>query len=473
MTEPHVSQVPVCVDLDGTLITGDLLWEALFLLLGQQPILVWQIPFWLLRGKAAFKEEVANHIKIQADTLPYHPELLEFLRELRRDGRRLILATASDRRFAQAVADHLELFDDVIATEAGLNCAGAGKLSRIQKVCRGRFDYIGNSSADLPLWEAANESYVVNASSSVLSKARNVCQPIRVFPRKAGGFRAMIRLLRPVQWAKNLLLFVPLLMAHELDFDKWLTVLIAFLGLSACASGTYIINDLTDINSDRRHPRKYRRPLAAGTVSIPAALVMSGGLMLGAVGLTAICAPVVLPCLLVGYILATLTYSYVLKNKLFVDVLMLAGLYTYRILAGGLVAGISLSHWLLAFSVFLFLSLALSKRFTELSAARGEVNSRRGYRPEDLDLLGNLGPTCGYLACLVFLLYIAGDTATTLYSRPTFLWFVGPLFLYWITRIWFLAHRGELSDDPLVFAVKDRHTYVIGLMTAVLVLLAV
>jgi len=468
-------QIPLCVDLDGTLVAGDLLWESLFVLLGREPWLLFVFPLWLYRGKASFKAKIADRIEISPETLPYHPELTLFLNQCRLDGRRLILATASDWRYAKAVADHLNLFDQVIATDGGINYSGSVKLRRIQQLCGDTFDYVGNSAADLPLWAAARSSYVVNASNSVLKRACAVCQPVRVFPRSGNCVRSIVRLVRPMQWSKNVLLFIPLLMSHQLDSYKWLQVSLAFLLLSGCASGTYIINDLTDIYSDRRHPRKHRRPLASGEISVPLGLCLACGLIMTTLAAALAFGSPVMALLLVGYVSATLLYSHVLKNKLFIDVLTLAGFYAYRLLLGAVVSDIRLSHWLLVFSVFLFLSLALAKRFAELAPAiaMGELNSRRGYRAEDLQLLGHLGPTCGYLACLVFLMYIEGDTATMLYPHPAFLWSVGPLFLYWITRVWFLAHRGELSDDPLVFAVKDRHTYVIGLLTLLCFLLAV
>lgn len=482
--EPHTEQttttrrqVPLCVDLDGTLIVGDLLWESLVALLRQNLLLVFLLPLWLLRGRAYFKQQIARRVQLDAALLPYRHDVVEFLRQEKEAGRYLVLATGSNILLARAVADYLDLFDEVLASDGDCNLKGQAKLEALQRrFASTGFDYVGDSRADLPLWQAAQQAYLVAPSVRLLRQAEKVCRPARIFRPKRSRLRSLVKLLRPHQWAKNLLLFVPLVLAHQItDLSALLGVVLAFVVFSLCASAVYILNDLLDLQADRRHPTKCRRPLASGAVSI------SRGLMLLA-GLLAVSAAITLSWHSWGfigwlgvYLMLTTAYSFHLKREPLLDVFVLAGLYTLRIVAGGAAAEVAVTGWLLAFSVFFFLSLALVKRYAELARAEGERKTgldHRGYRVEDLALIQSVGPASGYMAVLTLCLYINHQDVLRLYHAPSWLWGICFVIFYWITRVWFLARRRQLHEDPVLFATTDATSYLCGLVVAVVLVCA-
>ena len=505
--------VPLCVDLDGTLLRTDLLWEALFAMLGEKPGMIIRLPGWLRQGKATLKHHIAAHVVPDAAYLPYRRDVLEFLQQQKAAGRTLVLATASHQHYADAVAQHLDgLFDHAIGSNDTHNRRGEVKIRAVAEAVGETFDYMGDSDADLPLLEACRYIYLVDPSRRLREAAAATDKVRRTFddgptvatPQAAGldgtgeadlkvaasptrapasGFRAKLKLIRPHQWAKNALLLVPMIMAHQLDFATLGWALLGITAFCCSASAIYIFNDLVDIDSDRRHKSKRRRPLAAATVSVPAALKLGVGLLL--LGLTAGGLAALGPggWAFFGWVLLylglTTVYSFSLKRRLLVDVILLGWLYTHRVLAGGIVTDIVVSQWLLAFSTFLFISLAFAKRYTELHhAPPGKANARRGYLPEDLPLIGNIGPTSGFMALLVFCLYLndlrtGGDPLQQgLYETPWLLWLIVPVMMFWILRLWFFAFRGELDDDPIVFAVRDRVSYACFVVVALLLILA-
>ena len=477
--------VPLCVDLDGTLISTDLLHESLFALVGDHPLRALSVPGWLKEGKAALKHRIAQEVDLDAATLPYRAEVVDWLREQKAAGRTLVLATASHEKYAQAVADHLGLFDQVIGSDAIHNRRSASKIQAIQERVGDVFDYAGDSDADLPLVEACRKIVLVEPTSALAAAAKKAGKIERVFEGRGRDMsgnarpsrgRAMLKLMRPHQWAKNALLFVPLVVGHRLGEPALLfAAFLGFLAFSAAASSVYIVNDLVDIESDRQHPRKRKRPLAAGNVKIPVAVVATGALLVAATALALAAGGLVFLAWLAAYLALTTAYSFVLKRRLLVDVLVLAWLYTHRMMAGGVAVDIDLSPWLIAFSSFVFLSLAFVKRYTELkrvSAENQNTNARRGYRTDDLPLIGNVGPSAGMAATLVLALYIQSDVAQELYDRPEALWALLPLFLVWILRVWFLAYRGELNEDPIAFAISDKGSYLCLLAVALVMLLA-
>ncbi|WP_099092055.1 UbiA family prenyltransferase [Paludisphaera borealis] len=457
--------LPLCVDLDGTLIATDLLWESTFTLIRTRPMEAALMPIWLLKGRANLKARIGERVGVDARLLPYRAEVVDYLRGERARGRWLVLATAADRRLAEAVAEHLDVFDEVVASDDGRNLKGREKLAALQaRFGAGGFDYLGDSRADLPIWEAANKALIVRTDRSIERRAAAVCSPSLIFDGAGGGPKALVKALRPHQWAKNVLVFVALIAAHQVfHLGPLLKCGMAFLAFSFTASAVYILNDLLDLESDRRHPRKRRRPFASGAASIPAGVGLIVAL-LGAATAAAAFLPPSFIGLLILYLALTTAYSVYLKRKLMVDVLCLAGLYTLRILAGGAAASIVISPWLMAFSMFFFLSLAFAKRYTELTAAEGSLEKipGRGYWPMDLELIRSVGPTSGYLCVLVFCLYLNSPDVRTHYGRPEVLWLSCPLLLYWISRIWFLAYREQLDDDPVAFALRDRISYLIG-----------
>lgn len=460
---------PICVDLDGTLISTDLLWEGVFALLRTRPRDVLLIPGWLVKGRANLKGKIADRVVLDAATLPYRPEVLEFLEEQRATGRRLVLATASEERFARSIAEHLGIFDELIATSGETNLKGVAKREALQARFGGSgFDYVGDSRADIPVWSQARRAYLVGASPRLLRQASGVCTPNELRGPRRRPVSDVFRAMRLHQWAKNLLLFVPLVLGHQVgNVAKIVDFLIAFVAFSLAASSVYVLNDLLDLPSDRRHATKSSRPFAAGRLSIPVGMLMAVTLVLSSLLISLALRPAFLGMLLI-YLATTTAYSCYLKRKLMIDVLCLAGLYTLRILAGGVATSVVVSHWLLAFSMFFFLSLAFAKRYTELDASRGAEQERlsgRGYMPIDLELVRTVGPASGYLSVLVLCLYLQSVDVTKIYARPDVLWLLCPILLYWITRVWFLAQRKQLHEDPVLFAIRDKNSLVCGLVS--------
>ena len=476
MSEGHDSPLPaVVVDLDGTLIQSDLLWEGLPLLLKRRPAdFFLSAPLWLLRGKAGFKAQVADRVIPDVKTLPYRAEVLKYLSRAKNRGQTIVLASASPEQWVQPISDHLKLFDDTLASSDVINLAGGEKLKAIAELLNQEpFEYLGNSKADLPIWERATRATSVAASGSALrGLASNPAHRPLKLP-SSSPTKSILRALRPHQWIKNALLFVPLSLAHQLaDLSRLLPTLGIFVAFCAVASAGYILNDLMDVEDDRQHPTKCKRPIASGQLSIPAAIscffvllacaaTISGALLSPAAG-----------AMVSGYFFLTASYSFYFKEQLIADVFILAGLYTYRVLAGGVASEIEVSPWLLAFSTFFFVSLALVKRYTELLAqsySDRRPTSRRAYEVGDLPLVESMGIASATIAILVLCLFVSSDRVTLNYAHPLWLWLIPPLMYYWITRIWMLAHRGEVDADPVLFAAKDWMSIATGLILGVIV----
>lgn len=473
--DQEISDIPMCVDLDGTLLRSDLLYESVLALLSRNPFFVFLLPVWLLRGKAALKREIAKRARLDTAVLPYDERMIESLRGI--SDRQRVLCTASDSRYANAIASDLGVFDRVMASDGVRNLAGARKAQALLEEFGDRgFDYAGNADVDLAVWRHARRAWVVNAPASLAKRAARICEVEVHLPAEGRGLHAWVRAVRVHQWLKNLLVFVPLLAAHKfLEPPAILAALMAFLAFGLCASGVYVLNDLLDLNSDRRHPRKRFRPFAAGTLPLVHGMLVAPTLTLAGIAVAILVNPTFAAVLVVYYAM-TLAYSLRLKRLVMIDVILLAGLYTIRIIGGAAAIGSELSFWLLAFSMFIFLSLAMLKRYTELSSMLGNGQARasgRGYSVDDLGLIQSLGAASGYLAVLVFALYINSPEGFQLYRRPQLLWLICPLLLYWISRMWIVAHRGRMDDDPVVFAVTDRVSQVVILLCGLLVLMAI
>jgi 4-hydroxybenzoate polyprenyltransferase len=408
-------------------------------------------------------------------SLPYNEEFLAWLKEQKRGGRRLILATASDLAMAQPVADYLGLFDEVMASDGKTNLRHAAKLRALtEKFGERGFDYAGNSSVDLGVWSGTREAIVVYGTNGLAQRAAQQTKVGKVFPARPSVFAALIKSLRPHQWVKNLIVFLPVITSHRLTFWPLLSASGAFMAFCLCASGVYLLNDLMDLDADRRHPTKRQRPLAAGALPLSVGLVAAPTLLLLS-GIVAWQVTTDLVWLLALYLVATTAYSWHFKRVALLDVFILAGLYTSRLIAGHVVTGIEYSAWLLMFSMFIFLSLALMKRFQELHSVRqqkGHEVKGRGYTAGDLELVTTLGLVSGFIAVLVMALYVNSEQVVKIYAHPTLLLLVCPLLLYWISRVWFLAHRGQMHDDPVAFAFKDWASYFIGALTFVVMWLA-
>lgn len=466
------SEIPLVVDLDGTLIRTDMLVESTLRLLRDRPLDLFRLPAWLAQGKAALKRQLAERTGFDPACLPYHRPLLDWLHEQRRQGRCLVLCTASDAMVAQAIADHLEIFDEVLASDGARNLSGAHKAAALaQRFGSAGFDYAGNAAADLPVWERARRAIPVNAGDRLTRRAANRCTVDRVFP-PANQAGAILRTLRPHQWLKNLLLFIPMLAAHRIaDPSAWGTLVLALLSFSLCASSVYIGNDLLDLDSDRQHPRKCRRPFAAGLMPAWAGLLLAPLLLLASVVLGSRVGTPFLSVLFI-YFALTCAYSLRLKRLPLLDCVTLALLYMLRVVAGAAALTMPLSFWLLAFSVFLFLSLAFVKRYAELQTlmlqGKHQVHGR-GYATADAALLQIQGMASGYAAVVVLALYLNSEAVLRLYRSPEFVWGAVLAVLFWINWMWLQAHRGRMHDDPLVFAVKDKASLAAGLMGAICV----
>ena len=469
------NDVPLCVDLDGTLIRSDLVLETAFALLRKNPLYLVCCLFWLARGRAYLKRAIALRVNVNVTRLPYDGRVLAWLRG-EAGARRRILCTASDRILADAVAAHVGGFDEVLGSDGVRNLGGQGKAAVLcERFGERGFDYAGNAAIDQYVWRHARRAIVINAAPGVLRGARRVCEVERVFAREGGGWRAWLAALRPHQWLKNMLVFVPLLAAHmALVPDALLHSAIAFVAFSLCASAAYVLNDLFDLDADRPHPRKRARPFAAGRLPLQHGLVAAPLLTLAAFAIAALLSAQFMLVLL-AYAVITVAYSLLLKRVAMLDVVTLAALYTVRIIAGAVAIPVEASFWLLAFSMFLFLSLAMVKRYTEIRrvAASGESRvSGRGYAVDDMALILALGTSAGYLSVLVLAFYINSTKSAALYTQHKVLWLLAPILLYWISRVWLLARRGDMHDDPVVFALTDRVSLAVLVVFAAVIWLA-
>lgn len=471
---PAAGAPPLCVDLDGTLFGGDLLFESFLSTLRSEPRAALLSVRWLAQGRAELKRQLAARATIDVARLPYNAALLAYLKAEKAAGRTLVLATAADRALAEKVAAHLGLFDQIIASDGILNLKGAAKRDRLASAFPEGYHYVGNGAEDLPVWEKAALRSAANASTATLARLRKLGAIEQQFA--GGGSRgAYLRALRPHQWLKNLLIFIPLLAAHKVaDLAVSINALLAFASFSLTASAVYLLNDLWDLESDRQHRTKFTRPLAAGAVSIPQAAALSVLLLVSAAALS-LALPPGFRLTLLGYFATTCLYSFWLKRKLGLDAVVLTLLYSARLLAGGQATGIELSFWLLCFSQFFFFSLAMLKRYSELYETCRENRADapgRGYLASDLHLVAMLGSASGIVASLVVAMFVNSEQVRTLYRSPNLLLLVCPLLLYWLTRVWILAGRGRIHEDPVVFAVRDRTSIYCGICMAIIIIAA-
>jgi len=466
--------VPIVVDLDGTLIRSDLLVESALALLRRAPLAAWRLPLWLARGRAALKEELARRAPPDPATLPYDEALLAWLRARHAEGRRIVLATAADGALARAVAAHLGLFDEVLASDGRINLKGEAKAEALRARFPGGFVYCGDAPPDLAVWRAATGAVPVGVAAGL--RARIEAPVVAEFPRARPSLELWLRALRAHQWSKNLLVLAPLFLSHHYsDAGAWAAVLLGMAALCLLASGTYLLNDLLDLPADRAHRSKRRRPLASGLLPVRAALAAAPVLVGLGLGLAALLG--VAPLLAVlAYLALTLLYSLRLKREPMLDVGCIAALFTLRLALGVVLAGAEFSAWLMSFSGLLFFSLALAKRHTECVAvaARGaEEVPGRGWRGSDAPVTLALGAGATVAAVMIFLVYLTLDAAPAgLYRDPEALWGIAALMLLWCGRVWLLANRGQMHDDPVAFAVRDRLSLIYGALAALCFLVA-
>ncbi|MEM1099063.1 MAG: UbiA family prenyltransferase [Planctomycetota bacterium] len=493
------NQRPLVLDLDGTLVATDTMWEAFFAGLRERPIPTLSALAALPRGRAAFKRRLAEVQPIDPATLPYRPELFELVREAKSAGREVWLATGADRDTARRVAAFLESehgadlkFDRILATNdpdsAGAhNCTAETKLNALRQKLAGRgFDYAGDSGADRRVWPGGTIAYLTGASPGTVRWARENHRDARVLvPGPTSRWGELLRAMRPHQWTKNLLLLLPMLTGMAVaDAWRWGHVLPAIIAFCLAGSAVYLTNDLIDMPADRAHPRKRGRPLAAGTLPVATAMLVVPILLVGSLAVASALSlwqgSSAFLGITVTYLATALAYALKLKGIPMLDVVCLALLYVLRIIAGGVAVGLFPTAWLLAFGSFLFLSLAFAKRYAELAMQtdRGDAPDARaagrGYRTDDLPVVQVMGVVAGFLAVLVLAFYVnrdlgsPGTTDAALYAHPERLWLVTPLLLYWVARLWFRAHRRTLHGDPLIFAIRDPITYALAFATALI-----
>jgi 4-hydroxybenzoate polyprenyltransferase len=465
--------LPLCVDLDGTLLRSDLLIESALSLVARNPTNVFRMIGWLFRGKAHLKAEIAKRAVIDTATLPYNKAVIDWLRP-QAGTREIILCTASDQLLAHKVADHVACFSGVLASDGSHNLAGARKAAAlVLRFGEKGFDYVGNAPVDLDVWKHACHAIVVEHGNRLSRAAGKVSTVEKVFHYDRPSLKTWLKAIRIHQWIKNILIFLPLLVSHRLFDARAVTdSALAFLCFGLCASSVYLTNDLLDLEADRQHERKRHRPFAAGSIPVVFGPVAAVVLLVAAFVIAWEVHHVFLGVLASYYVLTT-GYSLRFKRMMMLDVVVLAMLYTTRILAGTAAIHSKPSFWLLAFSMFIFLSLAMVKRYTELLALQcaGKVTANgRGYDVEDIPLVQSLGGSSGYMAVLVLALYIDSAASEILYRHPHHLWLLCPLLLYWISRTWAIAHRGVMHDDPIVFAVTDNVSRIIlGIAAAIVV----
>lgn len=486
---PAKASSPVlCVDLDGTLIRGDVFWECVLLLLRTRPFSLLLAPLWLLSGKAALKRQLAARVHLDPASLPYRQQVIDFLLQEKAAGRRIVLATAADRELAESIAGYLGFFDEVHASDGRVNLKGANKGSFLaERFAETGFEYMGDSGADVEVWRSALAAYVVGSEAraqqaatvttvkgTVLDSRPSAHGSQNVFPTQP-SFLTWINALRGHHWAKNLLLFLPLALSHNLALQPILRTLLGFILYGFCASGLYILNDLLDLHSDREHPWKRKRPIASGDISIPEGLLVALLLLSAALGLGFVL-NTHFGMALVGYSTLTMLYSFYLKKLALIDVFVLSSFYSFRILAGALISATPLSQWFLAFSMFFFLCLAMAKRYSELLHASNLVkagNSGRGYHTGDRELLLALGVGSSFSAVVIFSLYVHSQDVRLLYSSPEVLTLLCPIVLYWLSRVWLQAHRGELREDPVTLAIRDPVSYGVALASVAVIAVSI
>lgn len=476
VSETRCLDFPLAVDLDGTLTPSDTLHEGVLLYL-KQPVRELQALWEPLRqGKAHFKNRVASSVAFDAALLPYNGEFLAWLRAEHRRGRKIVLVSAADQSIADAVAAHLGVFDAAYGSRDGVNLSGVRKRDMIRSILGEDFAYAGDGPVDRPIFAAARSVVLVGKVERLerLLPAGAVVE--RRFATPHAGARVWARALRLPHWAKNLLVAVaPTLGFAHADAGVAVQTLILFLAFGFLASATYLLNDLLDLNADRQHPRKRHRPLAAGLIPPRDGVLASAGL-LGLSALLCLALPAAAVGVLFTYLCVTLLYSLLLKRLPIIDTFVLAGLFTLRVLAGSVLLAGAPSPWLLTFCMFFFLGLAMVKRYAELNRvvqSGGAGVSSRGYTALDLPLLLAAGITSSFASIVIFVIYLIEDQYPSgLYARPEMLWALMPVILLWSLRVWHLTVQGRMNEDPVIFALKDRLSRVLGVLCTIIILLA-
>lgn len=468
-----MKKILVC-DLDGTLIKTDMLFESVFLLIKSNPLYILILPFWLIKGKQILKIEINKRVEITPNLLPFNQDVIEFIKNRKNSYEKVVLVSASNIEIVKKIGNFLNIFDEIYGSDENTNLKGIHKKNFLDtKYGKNNYSYIGDSNADIVIWKSSDEKYIVNNSNS--KKISQIKFDEIIGEKSLSTLKLIFKEIRVYQWVKNLLIFIPALMAHITDIYVYKELFYSFFSFSLLASSVYVLNDLLDLNADREHPRKRKRPFASGNLSLLYGFILLPILIISSFSISIIYLPNNFTIVLLLYYIITNLYSFKLKRIEVIDIITLGVLYTIRIIAGGASINVEITPWLLAFSMFLFISLALLKRYTELLSMIQEnkqIAKGRAYSVDDIDIVRSFGTSSSYLAILVFALYVNSDQVKLLYSQPIYMWLVAVLLLYWITRIWFLAHRGKMTDDPIVFTGKDITSWLIGLIIGIIVIIS-
>ena len=474
MVNEHLDPVPLCVDLDGTLIKSDMLYESLLRLLKFQPWCLFLLPFWLLRGKANLKARIADRVDMSEVALPFNQDVVEFLAEAKKQ-QKIILVTGTHQSIAESVAKQQNIFDEVVGSSHSTNLTGGTKRDwLLNRFGRAGFDYIGNEKADIPVWVEARNALVVTDKRGIPEAKNQVFST--EFLVSSNSIKDYAKLIRMHQWSKNALIFVPFLLEYRLnDTQAFLAIVLAFFAMSFLASATYIINDMLDLSSDRENETKKNRMLASGKISLIEGFVVMV-LLFFVTMIMMFFLNLKLSILLLVYLVSTLTYSFLLKQLVILDVVCIAALHTLRVIAGTVAIQAQWSFWLLAFSMFLFFSLATAKRVAELeNLKRSESRSHtigRDYHVSDIPMLQAMGVSTSFLSVLIVALYINSEKVLGLYTNPALLWLLCPVLMYWVGRIWLITSRGGMHEDPIVFAMRDKISFLTVLSLGTIVFTA-
>ncbi|OGU61051.1 MAG: hypothetical protein A2X64_10440 [Ignavibacteria bacterium GWF2_33_9] len=456
---------PLIVDLDGTLIASDILMEQTFQVIKNNPFMIFAVIYWVLKGFAVVKQEVFKRTSLNPQYLPYREEVIDFVKEEKSKGREIIMATASYSENAIPVANHIGIFDNVIATTPEYNLRGKNKAAKLVELYGDKgFDYIGDSYVDLGVWKHAENAILVEPSKDLLNRTKKITNVVKVFYPQSTKFQNFIRAIRVKQWLKNTLLFIPFLLALNHDLNTLFLLFLGFLAFSMVSSSVYLMNDLNDLEADRMHPIKKFRPIASGAIHLPNAFYMAIFFVIGGIALASFLGNYKFVIILISYYVLNFVYSKYLKNEAILDIILLSSFYTLRLVAGGILAEVAQSDWMISFAIFTFLSFAILKRYAEIKLlqARGIDRKKvRGYHITDEPMLLFSGLSLGFISALVFILYTQSDKVKLLYSHPKYLIYITPLLLLFIMRIWFNTSRVTESDNPFELVLKDRLNYLI------------
>ena len=446
------------VDLDDTLLKTDMLFETFWHAISNKWTNIFRMATAKLGGKAQLKRWLYDHSNVEVETLPYNKDVLQFIKDWRANGGRTALVSASDEKIVKQIAEHLDVFDEAHGSNGEANLKGSAKASFLkERFGEDGFAYVGDSRADLVVWQHASEIITVNASTPLKRKVEKIGAATHIGTTKIDAL-AYFKALRPHQWLKNALIFIPILASQSFSTSSVLSTIGAFVAFSLVASSVYVTNDLLDLKADRSHPRKRTRPFASGRIPLSHGTLLSIGLLCAGVFVSLQLGAAFLGIMAL-YLAITVAYSLDLKRRVIIDICVLAGLYTLRIIAGGVATQITLSVWLLAFSIFFFFALAGIKRQAELIDLRNRnelAANGRGYHVDDLNIMSQISISSGFLSVLVMALYVNSPAIQILYKSPIALWGICPILLYWISKMVLVTQRGQMHDDPLVFAVTDR-----------------